>query len=1004
MELSMRVCGNRQRFLRVSILLFVIAGIGIPCIAQEKPESDSVDSDYSKELPRIAPLEPDAALKSFQVAPGFHIEQVAAEPLVVDPIAMCFDERGRLYVIEMRDYSEDDQLRLGRVQLLEDLDGDGRFDQSTIFAEDLSWPTAIACYDGGVFVGAAPDVLYLKDTDSDGHADVRTVVLTGFGRSNVQGLLNSFQWGLDQRIHGATSSSGGDVRVASAAADTEPLVLRGRDFAFNPRTCEIEATSGGAQHGMSFDVWGDKFVCSNSDHIQQVMFEDRYAARNPYAAPPSPRVSIAVDGPQADVFRISPVEPWRTLRTRLRVKGIVPGPVEGGGRAAGYFTSATGVTIYSGDAWPKEYQGWAIVGDVGGNLVHRKRLDQQGIHRSAHRVDEKSEFIASRDIWFRPVQFANAPDGTLYVMDMYREVIEHPLSLHPVIKKHLDLTSGRDRGRIYRIVADGKPTRRFQRLDQLSTSELVKLLDHANGWHRETAARLVYERNDPAVAGQLMELATTANLPEGRIRALYALDLLHALNPVVVLRALDDSHPQVRRHAIRLAEREQMTRDAAIRAKLPLMAEDADPVVRYQLAFSLGVYDGPVRDAALAKIALRDGDDSYMLFAVQSSVSESAGNVMAIVASDKSSRQSSAGQALISTLAAQVGRQQRSEDVTAVLRILSTNTDAQFAQQLLTALAPKADSELAAQLAVATAGKSQELLESLLSEAREIAVNSEADVEARVAATERLQLGRFENESERLALLLAPDQPAAVQQAAMRTLSTFGDDDVAQLIVTAWSTFSPQLRLRAGDLLLSRSAWTRSMLDAVEQGQIVPGDIAPGHWQWLSTHSDPQLRERAVQLGQSLRGNRQEILQQYQPALEMEGDVSRGQKVFQKICANCHQLQGQGFAIGPNLAAMRNRGSEAILSNVMVPNAEVNPQYVNYVVTTKDGRAFSGIIAEESAASITLERAEKARDTILRIDIDQMRSTGMSLMPEGVENDIDVQGMADLLTYLRSLE
>jgi putative heme-binding domain-containing protein len=227
---------------------------------------------------------------------------------------------------------------------------------------------------------------------------------------------------------------------------------------------------------------------------------------------------------------------------------------------------------------------------------------------------------------------------------------------------------------------------------------------------------------------------------------------------------------------------------------------------------------------------------------------------------------------------------------------------------------------------------------------------------------------------------------------------------VAGAIVDAWSTFTPQLRLRAADVLLSRPSWTSALLDAVEQGKIAAGDVAPGHWQWLSTHDDAKLRERAIQLGHAMHKDRQEILQQYQSALEMQGDAASGKKIFQKICANCHQLQGQGFAIGPNLAAMRNRGSEAVLSNVLMPNAEVNPQFINYIVTTKEGRAFSGIIAEESASSITLQRAENARDTILRIDIDQMRSTGMSLMPEGIEKDIDLQGMADLLTFLRSLE
>jgi putative membrane-bound dehydrogenase-like protein len=440
------------------------------------------------------------------------MEQTAAEPLVHSPVAIAFDENGRMYVVEMIDYSEQDKEFLGAVRVLEDTDGDGRFDKSTVLADKLSWPTAIACYDGGVFVGAAPDIYYLKDTDGDGKADIRKTVFTGFGRSNVQGLFNSFLWGLDNRIHGATSSSGAQV-VRADVKDAKPVVVSGRDFAFDPRTLELVPTSGGAQHGMSFDDWGRKFLSSNSDHIQLVMYEERYLARNKYLAASGPRASIAADGPQAEVFRISPVEPWRIVRTRLRMSAKVPGPVEGGGRAAGYFTGATGVTIYRGDAWPAEYRGQAFVGDVGSNIVHRKVLEPDGVGLVARRVDEKKEFVASTDIWFRPAQFANAPDGNLYIIDVYREVIEHPASLPPPIKKHLDLTSGRDRGRIYRVTHDGFKQRPLPRLGKATTAELVATLAHRNGWHRDTAARLLFE----PIARRTHARAVCAGRPGGAL-------------------------------------------------------------------------------------------------------------------------------------------------------------------------------------------------------------------------------------------------------------------------------------------------------------------------------------------------------------------------------------------------------------------------------------------------------------------------------------------------------
>jgi putative membrane-bound dehydrogenase-like protein len=459
-----------------------------------------------EELPRIPPTPPDRAAATCAVRPGFQLELVAAEPLVVDPVAMAFDEDGRLYVVEMRDYSERRAEKLGRVKLLEDTDGDGRYDQASIFADNLPWPTAVTCWDGGIFVVAAPDLLYFKDTDGDRRADVHAMIFTGFGnlaeKLNVQALPNSLQWGPDQRIHGALG--GNPSRVTNFARHgTPPVELRGRDFSFDPRTMDLRPESGGGQWGITFDDAGRKFACANSRHLMQVLYDDRFAAaaKTPL---PAPAVDIAADGPQAEVFRLSPDEPWRVLRTKWRVEGTVKGLVEGGGRPSGYFTSATGVTIYRGDAYGPEFRGNAFIADCGSNLIHRKILHGDG-QLVAQRApgEEKSEFLASRDNWFRPVSLTNAPDGCLWFCDMYREVIEHPWSLPEPLKARLDLNAGHDRGRIWRIVPAGHTPRAAPRLGASSTAELIALLEHPNGWHRDTAARLLHERNDPAATPAL---------------------------------------------------------------------------------------------------------------------------------------------------------------------------------------------------------------------------------------------------------------------------------------------------------------------------------------------------------------------------------------------------------------------------------------------------------------------------------------------------------------------
>lgn len=970
-------------------------------------------TDLSGELPRIPATEPDRALATFQTLPGLRLELVAAEPLVRDPVALSFDERGRLYVVEMCDYSEQDKDFLGVIRRLEDTDNDGRFDKSIVFADKFSWPTAVICYGGGVFVGAAPDIWFLKDTDGDGQADERRRVLTGFERSNVQGLLNSFNWGLDNRIHGATSSSGGSVRPLAGQGDSaRPVPLRGRDFAFDPRTFAIEATSGGAQHGLSFDDWGRKFVCSNSDHIQLVMFEDRYAARNPHVSAPGARLSIAADGPQAEVYRISPVEPWRIVRTRLRVAGAVPGPVEGGGRAAGYFTSATGVTIYRGDALPAPFHGNAIIGDVGSNVVHRKAIEPRGVELVARRVDENRELLASTDIWFRPAQFANAPDGALYIADVYREVIEHPASLPPVIKQHLDLTSGRDRGRIYRLVPEGFRQPPAARLDEKGTAELVALLESANGWQRDTVARLIHERQDAAAAGPLAKLANESKSPLARMHALYALAGLKALAPETLLARLADEHPRVREHAVRLSE--PLLKGtagkgaAALRTKLVALADDDDARVRYQLAFTAGELPIAERNAALARIATRDADDRWARFAILTSVEDDAGPFFATLARDGRFRRAPGSQTLLVELADLIARSGSPQATEPALRAIDelSATDERAAIGCLLALARASSIDAVRQrIGELKLSDLNDRLERAVERAQVDLRNQELGVAERAGALDALELADAATRLDAAVALLSPREPQELQLAALQALAGATGAEVADAIIEGWPQLAPTVRTAAVELLFARANRLPKVLDAVEQERIRPADIEPARQALLLKNGDAGLRSRAEKLFAASRSQaRAEIVERYRPALKLAGDAAAGREVFRKNCAACHKLEGAGHEIGPNLATIKNRGAEAILTNVLDPNREVNPQYLNYLLVTDDGRSVTGMIKSESAASITLVRGDEQSDTVLRSEVEALQSTGLSLMPEGLEQQIDPPALANLIAYLLSIK
>lgn len=958
------------------------------CVAEEL--------DYKDELLPVPPREPIEALKSFHVADGFRIELAASEPNVVDPVAMAFDADGRLFVIEMRGYSEDDGAVLGRVRLLEDKDDDGTYEKSTIFAEGFSWPTAICCTRNGVLVGAAPDIFWLKDNDDDGKADERKVLFTGFNKSNVQGLLNTLKWGLDNRIHGVTSSSGGSVqKVVDGQTIGEALPLRGRDFSVDPLSMEMIAISGGGQHGMSMNNWGEKFTCSNSDHLQQIIFEDRYLARNPYLSVFSVRRSIAQDGPQAEVYRTSPVEAWRVIRTKLRAAKIVPGIVEGGGRPAGYFTGATGVTIFRGNAWPERFEGIAIIGDVGSNLIHRKRLVESGVAYQGVRIDEGEEFVSSSDIWFRPVQYANAPDGSLYVADMYREVIEHPKSLPPMIKKHLDLTSGRDRGRIYRITASDYQRQPTPRMSQMPTKELVELLNHPNAWHRETAARLIYERQESAIAPLIEILCTDGSLAEGRVIALSALAGLQQVSTKTLLSALQDRHPRVRQHAIRIAE-PFLTKSTELQQQLVTLSKDNSVHVRFQLAHSAGYLPKNEKVHVLTQLSLSDGNNPDFGVAIQSSLATDAGEVLAALVTQKE-----APEQLLSSLARQISKQHMPEDIKIIASLLSelNSNHPEQCEQLLTYLDLTPDSPLSRKLSQATHGESEALITKMVEQAKITSINPKASVAKRVRSIDTLQFGEFD--SVHFAELIKPTQPPALQESALRVMSRYDDPEVAELVISHWPSMGPSLRGKTVQLLTSRAIWVGILLDAIQDQTMLTSDINISKLVELKPLL-PEKRRKQIDtlLNRKMASDRNDVINSYRSVLTMVGDQDRGRKVFTQHCMTCHQLNGEGHPIGPNLAAMKNRGTEAILVNILNPNSEVNPQYMNYICLTNEGRTITGVIANETATSITLVQADNKSETILRIDIDQLRSTGVSLMPEGLEKVIGPQQMADLLSYI----
>jgi putative membrane-bound dehydrogenase-like protein len=1025
------------------VLIGLLAANGVPSAPAAEP------TVTASQLPRIPPTPPERALSTFRIKPGFSLELAAAEPSVVDPIALSFDEDGRLYVVEMRDYSERRPERLGRIRRLIDSDGDGRFEQSVIFAEDLPWPTALFCYGGGIFVGITPDIWWMRDLDGDGRADERERVFTGFAadaapfatnKLNVQALLNSFNWSLDNRIHGATSFSGGKVqrvdspfvrqwrqdggppslrqsRRASTkdAADqtanpVDPqeatvLELRGRDFSFDPRALEMRAESGGGQHGMSFDDEGRKFVCSNSSHLQMLRYEERYASGPAASVLPRALVDIAVDGGAAPVYRLSPDEPWRVLRTQWRVAGLVPGPIEGGGRPSGYFTGATGVTIYRGDAYGADFVGNAFVGDAGGNLVHRKLIQttEAGVRGIRPPDEQQTEFLASTDNWFRPVQFGNGPDGCLYLCDMYREVIEHPWSLPLSIKNHLDLNSGNDRGRIYRIVPAGFKRPPAPRWSRARTSQLVRALNSDNGWQRDTVSRLLYESRDPDAERHLRRLASSTSASSGaalaRVHALYGLAGQSRLDSADLLRALGDASPVVRRHAVRLSEPwlpHSTNASHFVAGFLPL-AGDPDERVREQLGFTIRFLPRELRfQVALALFRGRPlGESGY---ALMSSISAEAGAIFRAMATADPALTAANATGLVRTIGG--GIRQRPAEVSAVIDVIAQAMERGKASRG----APSTIFRLAATLAdgLSLAGRSLAdadpagRLQPVYDSARDvIRLNQGATAEAFAI------LGSASYETGAAVLLEALEQQPNHAVIAAAALGRQTDPRLADEVLARWPRFSSAARNEILGILVKRTERIRALIAAMEQGKIKGADLPPALQRQLRDHRDPAIREAATRvLGPAAASAREPLIAKYQGALQLQGTAEAGRITFQGRCASCHRLGREGHALGPDLVTVRNGGKEKILANILDPNREINGNFASYTVETDDGESLVGIIRAENAASVSLRMAGGVESVLPRERIVRLQGQGRSLMPEGLEEGLTLQDMADLLAFI----
>jgi putative membrane-bound dehydrogenase-like protein len=911
---------------------------------------------------RRGPIPPAEAVKTFRAPPGFRVELVAAEPDVVSPVAMAFDEDGRLYVAEMRDYPLGTPS--GTIRLLEDTHGDGRYDKATLFAENVAFPSGLLCWKGGVFVTCAYEVLYLKDTDGDGKADERRTVFSGFGRQNAQHVVNGLQFGLDNWIYGSNGLSGGQIGG---------VTLNHSDFRFKPGASEFEPVSGNSQFGNTFDDWGRRFIVRHDCHIVHPVLPQRALRRQPQVSFPAVEEAISDHG---NIPRLHPISPRDTVFTTDT-------------------DSSCAVTIYRGGAFPPEYGGNAFVCEPVMNLVHRDLIVPRGASFTAKRAEPDREFFASTDPWARPVNLCNGPDGALYVCDMQRSVIEHPDYIPKEIQKKLEMQAGKDCGRIYRVVSESAPAPRRPRLRQATGAGLVAELENPNGWWRTTAQRLLFERQDPGAVDPLRALARDSKAPLGRLHALWALEGLSSLTVEEVARALGDAEGGVREHAIRLAETRLSSSEPLLKALLGRV-EDPDPRVRFQLALTLGEARFSQAIETLVRLTVKDAGDAWMRAALLSSAGQAPVDWIAALQRNAPAfleRPEPGALELVRALAQAVAAG-RSESLAAAWLRQAAGGDRPrpWQREALSCLGPLRRAGFKVEALV-------EPLAKWTAAARAASADGARPVAERVEAIGLLSLLADAD----FAALLSAKEPHEVQIAAIRAMAGRPAEYAGPKLLEGWAGFTAPVRREILSVLFGRAEGVRIVLDRLEKGELRPVEFDPVHRSELLRHPDAAVRNRAKAL-LSPKGSeeREEVIREYVAKMaNLKGDRTRGEKVYTTNCATCHRLAGKGIKVGPDLEGVLGRERQALIVDILDPNRAMDPSYQMYVVRTTANETVNGILATETPAGLTLRRAGGEETTILRRDIAEIKAWPASLMPDGIENNVKPQDLADLLEFLK---
>ncbi len=974
----------------VRFLQFLLVIISLPTIHAAEQGDDFVPR-RQQGVPG-PPLSPEEAIRKMTVPTGFSVEAVASEPQIVNPVAMTFDEQGRIWVTESFEYP---RLEPGpgrdRIKVLEDTNQDGQVDKVTIFAEGLNIPSGIAVGYGGVWVANAPDILFLQDTDGDLKADKSEVIVTGFGRTDTHELPNSLTWGPDGFLYGLN----GVFNHSHVQHDGKDFVFTCAMFRIDPRTHEFELFCEGTSNpwGIAFDPNGQAFVSACViDHLWHLT-ESGYYHRQGGPYPP---------------------HTWK-------IESIVDHKHQ--------MAAYCGIEYFDSDAYPQEYRDCLYMGNIHGGCINVDVLQRDG---STYFAKPRPDFVTANDVWHMPVDQKTGPDGCLYILDWYDRY--HCYQDARARPQDVD----RLKGRLYRVRYENTPRAEPFNLTQESDDELIERLSSANRFFRDQAQRVLSERASPDSITKLEEVVLDESATQKtRLHALWALIGSRQLSDELSLRLLKHQNPQLRSWAVRF-QGIQPSNHAEIASLIQELAADESPDVRLQVAILasqvgylptietlLHVLERSPNDKLIPHIVwqnlhpeLESHTPQYLALMSNGALSKSP-EVLALLPRAAGRILSTPRlpvehvASLVKILTAQPGQEQQlgiclerianqvqSRELTGDrLNDLRTELDAALAR-IMSSGAKHPGYYHAANLAIAwNDSTAMRIVPSVFS-------SKDQPSDRRVAALDALLSSGHPKAIPLVTSYFAETNlPPGEVGKVIQTLGKSDSLTIAHLLLSHLQDFATQDRPKAIEVLLQRPAWTALLLDRIQQNSLSKDVLSINQIQRLSESSSDEVAAKLEEIYGTIQTGRDPtrtfvVAQMRRLIKSQEGDPHRGTEVYQKLCGQCHKLYGKGEDVGPEITVNGRGNLEQLLSNVFDPSLVIGKDYQAVTVLTVEGRVLSGLLIEDSPTRVSLKMQGGKTETIARDDVDLMKTSDTSLMPEGIEKQLKPQEIVDLFAYL----